>query len=192
MGKILDWPLVLEDEKIIGCGGNQEWFDDKWARKAGCGSVSANDVYTFYTSTKTTFSKEEYLLAMEKMFAVMTPKKMGFPYACLYARRLHSKLQDVGFITTYKVFRNPEPNTTSKLVKEAIDTNNPLGLLILRHRRWQLRHDIWHWVTIFGYRETNKGLIIISDCGEKKEIPARILFEKQRFNYFKLVKFDKQ
>ena len=62
--------------------------------------------------------------------------------------------------------------------------------MILTHRRRKIRDDLWHWVTIVGYEETKKGLdIIFLDCGDEKRIPARILFEKSRFNVVKMVRF---
>ncbi len=51
---ILDYPKVYEKNKCVGHGGNQEWFLDSWAKKAGCASVSATDIlkklylYLFY------------------------------------------------------------------------------------------------------------------------------------------------
>jgi hypothetical protein len=193
MEKILQCPRIYEGNKEVGYGGNQDWFLDTWAQKAGCGSVSANDIYMYYTSDKTTYQKQEYLQSMNAMFDIMIPKNRGFPYAYLYARRLQRCLQKQNIEIKYQILRNTDSKTTIALVKQSIDDNNPLGLLILNHLRWCLRDDIWHWVTIFGYRETRRGLMIIfSDCGKKKEIPARILFENKRNNYFKLVMFDTQ
>lgn len=193
MEKILECPLIKDNNQIVSYGGNQDWFKDPWAKKAGCASVSAMDIYTYYTSDETVHEKQLYLKGMEDMFSLMTPKNMGFPYAYLYARKLHHKLAENNIFVNYKVHRVPDTDVAIHIVKKAIVSGNPLGLLILKHRRWKLRHDIWHWVTIFGYRYTSQGcLIIFSDCGEKKEIPARILFEKHCLVYFKLVQFDKQ
>ena len=38
---ILDYPKIYKEKELIGQGGNQDWFADSWARKAGCASVSA-------------------------------------------------------------------------------------------------------------------------------------------------------
>ena len=45
---ILDYPKVYEKNKCVGHGGNQEWFLDSWAKKAGCASVSATDIFIYY------------------------------------------------------------------------------------------------------------------------------------------------
>ncbi len=50
--------------------------------------------------------------------------------------------------------------------------------------------DLWHWVTIVGYEEGKKGIdIIFLDCGEIKRISAGIVFENNRFNIVKMVRF---
>ena len=123
---------------------------------------------------------------MTEMFKLMEPQKKGFPYVYLYARRL-SKLLDN---CKYYILRKPNVEIAVKVVKESIDSENPLGLLILTHRRRQIRDDLWHWVTIVGYEETGEGLdIVFLDCGEIKRIPARIVFEKNCFNVVKMVRF---
>ena len=37
--KELHIPHIYNSEKLIGYGGNQDWFEDEWAQKAGCASV---------------------------------------------------------------------------------------------------------------------------------------------------------
>lgn len=190
---ILSCPLVLEDTKQIGYGGDQAWFKDKWAIKAGCASVCATNVLLYYVEDKREFEKDEYVKCMEDMFTIMEPKHRGFPYAYLYARRLKKVLDLHNYHLQYRIVRNPYPDDALALVKKSVHEKHPISLLILTHRRRKVRDDLWHWVTIFGYKETPKGIdIIFSDCGEKKEIPARILFEKHRFNVIKMVIFDKQ
>ncbi|WP_286670007.1 hypothetical protein [Thomasclavelia cocleata] len=78
----------------------------------------------------------------------------------------------------------------SNIIKESINNSEPLGLLILTHRRHEMDDDLWHWVTIVGYEEGKKGIdIIFLDCGEIKRISAGIVFENNRFNIVKMVRF---
>lgn len=183
---ILDYPKVYENGQLISHGGNQDWFIGSWARKAGCASVSATDIYIYYTKKESEFDKEEYLDYMNEMFKVMEPGKRGFPYVYLYARRLSELLNNCD----YQVIRRPRVDDASQIVCASIDDGHPLGLLVLTHRRRAIRDDLWHWVTIVGYEETKQGLVIIFlDCGELKRIPARIIFEKSRLNVIKMVRF---
>lgn len=38
MKKELSMIHIYENNQLIGYGGNQEWFEDLWAQKAGCGT----------------------------------------------------------------------------------------------------------------------------------------------------------
>ena len=58
---ILDYPKIYKEKELIGQGGNQDWFADSWARKAGCASVSATDIFTYYTKREREFDKSTYL-----------------------------------------------------------------------------------------------------------------------------------
>ena len=42
MKKELSMIHIYENNQLIGYGGNQEWFEDSWAQKAGCASVLAS------------------------------------------------------------------------------------------------------------------------------------------------------
>lgn len=190
---ILQCPLIYEGEKKIGYGGDQAWFKDKWAVKAGCASVSATNVWMYYTDSRIEYQQEEYLRYMQETYYLMEPKKRGYPYAYLYARRVKQIVANQGIDLHYQIMRRPNCKEAIEMVQVSIAKGNPIGLLILTHRRRKVRDDLWHWVTIFGYKETAKGIdIVFSDCGEKKEIPARILFEKHWMNVIKMVVFDKQ
>ena len=84
---ILDYPKIYKEKELIGQGGNQDWFANSWARKAGCASVSATDIFIYYTKREREFDKSTYLDYMNEMFKLMEPGKRGFPYVFLYARR---------------------------------------------------------------------------------------------------------
>ena len=67
-----------------------------------------------------------------------------------------------------------------------------MGLLILHHRAKELEDDNWHWVCISGYIKKEDGYdIIFSDCGERRVLDARILFDPYYKNVFKMVRMKK-
>ena len=65
---ILDYPKVYKKNKCVSHGGNQEWFLDSWARKAGCASVSATDIFLYYTKKEHKINENVYLDHMIEMF----------------------------------------------------------------------------------------------------------------------------
>lgn len=42
--KELQMPIIYDQQQRIGYGGNQDWFHDEWAQKAGCASVLASNL----------------------------------------------------------------------------------------------------------------------------------------------------
>jgi len=72
MEKELSMIHIYENNQLIGYGGNQEWFEDSWAQKAGCASVLASHLYTYYLSLHR-LSKKEFLKIMNIMYSYFTP-----------------------------------------------------------------------------------------------------------------------
>ena len=81
----LNIPNIDKNGEIIGYGGNQEWFLDQWARRAGCASVLASNMYASYHDPKN-YAYDDFLKIMETMFQNMTPGYMGYPNLYNFAR----------------------------------------------------------------------------------------------------------
>ena len=88
MREELQCPRITWNGKIVGYGGNQEWFSGEFQRLAGCGSVTGSNLAAIYAASdenmkplydpKTDpYCKEEYLKLMETMYAYMKPGFMG-------------------------------------------------------------------------------------------------------------------
>ena len=106
---ILDYPKVYEKNKCVGHGGNQEWFLDSWAKKAGCASVSATDIFIYYTKKEHKINKDVYLNHMIEMYRLMKPQERGFPYVYLYARRLSKLLNNCKYTGAASIAPPTEP-----------------------------------------------------------------------------------
>ena len=81
---------VYENE-LIGYGGNQDWFEDEWARRAGCGSVLGSNLYAYYMNIEKCH-KNEFLNIMNDLYRYMTPGRMGFPYFYKFAHKVFIRL----------------------------------------------------------------------------------------------------
>lgn len=188
MEKELSIIHIYENEKLIGYGGNQDWFLDSWAQKAGCASVLASQLYAYYLSQEST-SKHDFLEIMNQMYQRFTPGKMGYPFLYKFARTFCQTMKE------HHVFLKPIYLKKPKSYEQAIDfvktsiyQNHPVSLLILFHQAPELEEDNWHWVCITGYKQNHhQEMIIFSDCGERREIDAHILFDINKVNVFKMV-----
>lgn len=182
---------VYENNELIGYGGDQDWFEERWARRAGCASVLATNLVSYYKNIKTS-NKDEFVKNMEEMFTWMTPGRMGFPYLYKFAHQFvaYFRLQGLSFKPIYQKTSKSYEHALSFVLK-SIDEKHPVGLLILHHRAHELKDDNWHWVCISGYIKKESGYdIIFSDCGKRRILDAKILFDVCKFNVFKMVRFQ--
>lgn len=74
-------------------GGDQDWFPDEWARRAGCASVCAADMACFYEH-KLDISYPDFLELMIKMFKLNTPGIMVFLISISLRRTLTRREQE--------------------------------------------------------------------------------------------------
>ena len=165
----LNLPRILdENSQVIGYGGNQEWYADKWARQAGCASVTAANIAACYAlndlrmaalapDSQARMKREEYLALMGEMYSRMKPGLMGYPYPDRLGREfsIYAKEKGINLIptvmTVWKDWREGYQE-----VKESIDAGGAVGFLILKHRAPELQEDLWHWITICGYEEEDQ------------------------------------
>lgn len=190
--KELMMPRIYQKTTLIGYGGDQEWFHNEWAIKAGCASVLASNLYAYYHQQEA-YQKVDFLKVMEDMFELMTPGRMGYPFLYKFAHTFVSMMEeaDIHLIPIYQK-KSKSYEDAIHFVKKSIDENHPVGMLILHHRAKELEDDNWHWVCISGYKESgNHYQIIFSDCGQRRLIDARILFDIHYSNVFKMVRFKK-
>lgn len=181
--KELNIPIIYHAQQRVGYGGNQEWFCDDWAVKAGCASVLASNLYAYYMH-QTEYSKDTFLEIMENMFSFMTPGYMGYPFLYKFARTF-VKIMEKEHIYLKPIYQKKSKNYKHALsfVLKSIDEGHPVGMLILHHRAKELEEDNWHWVCLSGYiKSENHYWIVFSDCGVRREIDSRILFDTHHSN----------
>ena len=202
--KELKVPMIQdEDGHIIGYGGNQDWFPDKWARQAGCGSVAASNIAACFSlncqgfealapNAREQMGKEEFLSLMQEMYSRMKPGLMGYPYPAKLGKAFaaYAKEREID-LTPRAVCRWKDWEEGYRLVKDSIDGGTAVGFLILAHRAPELKEDIWHWITICGYEEPEEEgeepVLIVSDCGDRDRYPASLLLETHRSNVTRMV-----
>ena len=203
--KELKFPVIYQNNEIVGYGGNQEWFSERRKRLAGCGCTSGANFAAFYASNypemakiydgnTELFDQTEYVRAMEEMYLYMKPGFIGYPYVRDFGTQFVKFCREHN-VETEAHFCHKFDKTEEgfAFVKESIDSGNPVALLILFHRAHALREDNWHWVTITGYTEDendpHEDAVILSNCGERQIVIAHQLFEVHRKNTIRMVRF---
>lgn len=190
--KELQMPIIYENNQRIGYGGNQDWFVNEWAQKAGCASVLASNLYSYYMHQQH-YTKEQFLTVMDDMFQLMTPGTMGYPFLYKFARTFVKRInQEQCYLKPVYQKKSQNYQHALSFVLKSIDEGHPVGMLILHHRAVELEEDNWHWICLSGYIESEEHYrIIFSDCGQRREIDSRILFDTHHQNVFKMVRMKK-
>lgn len=202
--KELKMPLI-EDGARWAYGGDQEWCPSAWHRGCGCGPTTSANLSAYYAMTRPSmrglyrgslspFSRQEYIDTIEDIFRFITPSYMGFPYAGKYALKYRAYALYRGVRLSSKgCGAAHSEDEMFDFVRRGIDSDNPLALLILRHRAPELEDDNWHWVTVSGYLEGADGKqVILSNCGEREVRPASLLFERHPKNTVRLLYFQEE
>ena len=136
--KELKFPTVYDQGKAAGYGGDQEWFSLSRQRKAGCGCTSGANLAIYYASARPgmagiydgnceKYEKKDYVRAMEKMYAYMTPGIIGFPYVKKFARQFIKFCKDYG-IEAEAEFCNKFAKKEEAVcfIQEGIDRGDPV------------------------------------------------------------------
>lgn len=191
--KELSITCVYEQGHMIGYGGDQDWFVDEWAQKAGCASVLGSNLYTYYCQYLK-MEKQDFVKVMDTMYQIMTPTNHGYPFLYKFARSFCRFMQTQGmsFKPIYKKQARSYEEALSFVI-QSIDDDAPVAMLILSHRAKELEEDNWHWICLSGYQQIDeKYRIIFSDCGQRREIDAHILFDTYKDNIWKMVRMKKR
>lgn len=202
MKKELCCPYITKEGKVIGYGGDQEWFPGDFQRLAGCGSVTGSNIAAIYAMSreecknlyplqneKDPKDQKQYLTLMQTMYGYMKPGFMGYPLIGRFARDFKKYAKDRGVVfESEELFLPKSKQQALDFILPSLKQEHPVAFLILRHSAYELREDNWHWVTITGFDEEEEKLIW-SNCGEREEIDWNMLFGIDKKYYVGIVKF---
>lgn len=202
MKKELYCPKIIKDGRVIGYGGDQEWFPGDFQRLAGCGSVTGSNIAAIYALNRDEYKElyqiedgkdpadqEQYLNLMQTMYRYMKPGFMGYPLIGRFAKDFKKYASDRGIqLESEQLFLPKSKQQALDFIIPALKSDDPVAFLILKHPAYELREDNWHWVTITGFDE-EKEQLIWSNCGEREEIDWNMLFDANKKYYVGIVKF---
>ena len=164
-------------------GGDQLWYDDLWAQKAGCGPVAACNMVWYLSRHSPGLSalcdpagadQAAFVSLMKEMFTHITPGKGGIHSSALFAPGLerYCAKRDVPLYTA--CLEIPRKPRCSPSLEEAraflvrwLGSGWPVAFLNLSNGRLR-RPDSWHWVTIIAV-EAETLRVRISDGGKLYE-----------------------
>jgi len=164
---------IANDTGEVFIGGSQEWYEDKWHKKSGCGPVAATNL-VYYQMRKSGLDPD-YFLLMREMYDYVTPTLRGVNSSDIFTagvKRFASAngipISTVALDIPKKKRDRPDSNKLKEFIVTSLNMDSPVAFLVLSNGTVSSL-DNWHWVTILTI-DADKMLIEVSDYGKIIEV----------------------
>lgn len=179
-------------------GGNQEWYEKKWSKDAGCGPTSASNITAYLATANVEFkdlypyetmNKDDFARHMEKIFLYVTPGAMGVNHVNKFTDGFDSYLKERKISLTAKVFAADKEPRKDRKVKDIIDfvaeglaLDCPIAFLNLS-KGAEKSIQGWHWITITAADITEDRIMAVaSDEGIRREFDLGLWYLTTRMH----------
>lgn len=151
--------LDFEVNGRIWYGYSQDWYQDEWHRRAGCGPTTATYLAAYCLHRdgiwKDLHNTNAVLMQMNRIWDYVTPRQGGLYKTRWLRDGLEMFFQEAGMqnyharMLTVSVVPHFRPSSEEVLnfIKAGLDCDSPVAFLN-RHRGNQETIDSWHWVPI--------------------------------------------
>lgn len=160
--------LIIADEAsgTASFGGDQEWYDDEWRKRAGCGPTCAANVTAYLALTRPALRalyagedmrREMFRAHMEDVYRFVTPGNMGLNRLEMFTDGIGEFARSRGLSLRAHVFEahgnmfrgRPQVRELAEFVCAGLAADCPVAFLNLTNGRVKNLQS-WHWVTITG------------------------------------------
>ena len=178
-------------------GGDQGWYAEESARRAGCGPTSAATILAYLALTRPklrdlygaeTMSVTAFTRHMEDLYKFVTPRNMGLNRTELFAEgtaafassRGISLLPHVFGVVSNMVRNRASTDELANFVRAGLASDCPVGFLNLTRGRVSNLHS-WHWITITAAQIGEGSLMAeASDEGQRMHFDLRLWYLSTR------------
>ena len=146
-----------------GYGGNQSWFMDPWMHIGGCGALTMCDFLLYqavcrgrtecYPFDPQHLSKHTYRKFGMGMKPYLRPRESGIKDLGTFIEGARIYLEDCeieGF-TMQRLDGDRPCEEAESAVREHIDRDLPVPMLLLKHQDKTFNFFEWHWFLLVGY-----------------------------------------
>lgn len=152
-------------------GGSQDWMEDEWMNKGGCGALTACDTCIYlagesqgeglYPFDSQKLTKEQYIRFGMMMKPYLSPRYTGINKLEIFIDGFREYLRDMGREKELLMepFHGDRPLAeAAKVVEGQIDKGLPVPCLVLYHKNPALEDYVWHWFLLTGYKKSEAGM----------------------------------
>jgi len=141
-------------------GGSQEWYEDIWQKKSGCGPVTASNLIWYMTRMNSGFA--DYMSMMLEMFTFVTPSMQGVNTSKIFSDGVTQYGVEHGMDIGTKVLevpswprKRPDIIAASEFIETALSSDSPIAFLNLSNGTLE-NLESWHWVTLISFDSETK------------------------------------
>ncbi|MCF0122700.1 MAG: hypothetical protein HUJ67_01160 [Ruminiclostridium sp.] len=168
------------------CGGDQEWFPDRWQRRAGCGPTAAATILRYLSRAHPGLAAmgpgddtPDFSAYMEALWPHLTPGPRGLDQAADFVLGCRSFALTRGCVLLGEILEIPDRTRQDRpalaacrdFLAEALYADLPVAFL--NYSSGSVDNlDNWHWVTLIAMEEEPSGKLpcLILDGGAEKVI----------------------
>jgi|LSQX01.1.fsa_nt_gb hypothetical protein len=191
----LNLPPEAEPTTLIQAFGcDQEWYQDHWQRKAGCGPCTSATILYYLARTHAGCERlyglpladgNQFRLFMDQIWHFVTPGRMGVNESGMLtdgvtrfagSRQVH--LSSHVFEVPGAVSQRRSFSDFRHFIQAGLELDSPVAFLNLSNGHLE-NLDSWHWVTITALLQDRSGCLLaeLSDSGEKKHIDLTLWYD---------------
>jgi len=159
--------IAADGESYIG--GSQEWYEDTWHKKSGCGPVAASNIVLYFLRKHGI--ERDYSKLIHDMFNFVTPTIRGVDSSVIFVDGLLNFASVNGINIMPQVLEiprkkrdRPDSDTLGEFIINALKTDSPVAFLNLSNGSVSNLEN-WHWVTIIAF-DPETMITEISDHGK--------------------------
>ena len=162
-GKQLELSCILDADQMH-FGGDQHWYKAKWHSLSGCGPTAAATILADLAEKAPScralykygfpLQKADFIKHMDEVREYVMPGVKGLTSKTFFACETRRFAESRGVtLKTHIINKSFSLEEAYEKIKESIDLDFPLALLILRNPAPELEEFTWHWMVVIGYKE---------------------------------------
>lgn len=184
--KHLDYCTIVGPQGEGYRGADQEWYQEDWQRRAGCGPTTASLCLAYLSRThgqweklspKTPLFVETFLPYMEEVWGFVTPGPRGLDTLEAFGRGCTQFAQSRGCALGWTALGvpgrgepdRPSPSQCAAFLRTALERDTPVGFLNYSNGAVDIL-DSWHWVPLIALKEAEALTCTILDAGKEMDI----------------------
>ncbi len=171
-------------------GGDQSWFLDPWMHIGGCGALTMCDLLIYMACCKgrpecypydpEKLSKRDYKRFGMHMKPYLRPRESGIKdlQTFIDGAEVYLEYHEIEGLSLEAFSGNEPYEAAEAAVRDRIDAQMPVPMLMLKHQDARFEFFEWHWFPIVGYEEREDGFYIrAATYGKEHWLPLRELWD---------------